>query len=192
MHSKLNAKSLLKKGVPYILIPGILLAGALGWKNNNFDKIKNYYQMKQVFPDNGIVASVQDGDTFSLKNGVKVRLIGINAPDRGKKKYKEAKEELEKEVLKKKVYLEYDSYQDDKYGRVLAWVWVKCERKPKFLPPDYMRKEGKKSKEGLINNPVGCKKGKLVNEELIKDGFAEVVFYKDRGELKYQKRLLSL
>jgi len=46
MHSKLNAKSLLKKGVPYILIPGILLADALGWKNNKFEKISREGKMK--------------------------------------------------------------------------------------------------------------------------------------------------
>jgi len=187
----MNVQSLLKKGVPYILIPGILLAGALGWKNNKFEKISDYYKLKQIFPYKGVVASVEDGDTFSLNNGVKVCLIGINAPDRGKVNYKKAGDELEKEVLKKKVYLEYDRYQDDKYGRVLAWVWIGCERKPKFLPPDYMHKSDNKSKEGLMKNPMGCKKGKLVNEELIKSELVKVVFYKDRGELKYQKRLLS-
>ncbi|KKR71635.1 MAG: hypothetical protein UU16_C0057G0001, partial [Candidatus Woesebacteria bacterium GW2011_GWA2_40_7] len=44
---------------------------------------------------------------------------------------------------------------------------------------------------GLKDNPEGCKKGRLVNEELVKAKLAVPVVYKDRGELKYQKRLQS-
>jgi hypothetical protein len=52
-----------------------------------------------------------------------------------------------------------------------------------------MHKSNNESNEGLIENPEGCKKGKLVNEELVTLHFAEPVVYKDRGELKYEKRL---
>ena len=52
-----------------------------------------------------------------------------------------------------------------------------------------MHKSGEESNPGIIDNPEGCKKGKLVNEELAIKRFAEPVVYKDRGELKYQKRL---
>jgi len=116
-------------------------------------------------------------------------LIGIDAPDRGAKKYTEAKDELSKEVLNKKVYLEYDRYQDDKFSRVLAWVWIECETTPQFLPADYMHKSDNESNPGLTENPVGCKKGKLVNEELVKKGFAKPVVYKDRGPTKYESRI---
>lgn len=87
------------------------------------------------------------------------------------------------------MFLEYDRYQDDKYGRVLAWVWIDCESSPTFLPADYMHKSGNESNEGLINNPEGCKKEKLINEVLVTSHLAEPVVYKDRGELKYKKRL---
>ena len=76
----------------------------------------------------------QKTDTFILKSEVRVRLIGIDAPDRGQKNYSEATNELTKKISNKKVFLEYDRYQDDKYGRVLAWVWISCESTPKFLP----------------------------------------------------------
>ena len=187
----MNVQSLLKKGVPYVLIPGLLLAGTLGWKSDKIEKIKDYYKIRAVFPQKGLVSQVEDGDTFSLSNGIRVRLLGINAPDRGKRNYKKAKEKLEDEVLNRNVYLEYDRYQNDKYGRILAWVWVGCEKTPKFLPYNYMHKSNNRSKKGLMKNPTGCKKGKLVNEELVKSGLVKAVFYKDRGELKYQKRLLS-
>ena len=45
------------------------------------------------------------------------------------------------------------------------------------------------SKLGLTENPEGCKKGKLVNEMMVKKGLAKVIFYKDRGEMKYEERL---
>jgi hypothetical protein len=189
---KLSAKSLLRMGVPAILIPGFLAAAILGWKLGALDKIQNYYQLKTLFPSSGIVSVVEDGDTFTLKSGVKIRLLGINAPEKGAKNYSEAKNELTKEVLDKKVYLEYDRYQNDKYGRVLAWVWMGCESSPQFLPADYMHKSGNESNVGLIDNPEGCKKGKLVNQDLVTLHFAQPVVYKDRGELKYEGRLKIL
>jgi endonuclease YncB( thermonuclease family) len=188
MAKKLSSKELIKKGVPYILIPGILAAAALGWKTGALDKIQNYYQMKALFPSSGIVSQVEDGDTFTLKNGVKVRLLGIDAPPGSPTR---AENYLMENIYGKRVYLEYDRYQDDKYGRVLAWVWIDCESTPKFLPANYMHKSGNESNVGLAENPEGCKKGKLINEELVKNNFAEIVTYSDRGGLKYEKRLSS-
>lgn len=192
MSKKLSAKELIKKGVPYILIPGILAAIALGWKTGAIDKIQNYYQMKALFPSSGIVSQVEDGDTFTLAGGVKVRLIGINTPDRGQKNYTEATKYLSNQLTGNRVFLEYDRYQDDKFGRVLAWVWIDCESSPKFLPADYMHKSDRESNVGLIDNPEGCKKGKLVNEELVRSGLASPVVYSARGPLKYEVRLKSL
>ena len=48
-----------------------------------------------------------------------------------------------------------------------------------------------RSRPGLTDNPEGCKKGKLVQEELIKEGLAKMEVYKDRGELKYEMRLVG-
>jgi endonuclease YncB( thermonuclease family) len=187
--TKLSAKSLLRKGVPAVLIPGFLVASILGWKIGAIDKIQNYYQLKALFPSSGIVSQVEDGDTFTIKNGITVRLLGINAPDKGQKNFDLARNNLTSMVNGKKVFLEYDRYQDDKYGRVLAWVWIDCETTPKFLPADYMHKSGNESMPGLTGNPSGCKKGKLINEELVKEKLASPVVYKDRGELKYEVRL---
>jgi endonuclease YncB( thermonuclease family) len=192
MSKKLSAKELIKKGVPYILIPGILAAAALGWKTDALGKIQNYYQMKALFPSSGIVQTVEDGDTFTIKSGIKVRLLGINAPDKGQKDFDLARNNLTSMVDGKKIYLEYDRYQDDKYGRVLAWVWINCESTPRFEPADYMHKSDRESNPGLVDNPSGCKKGKLVNEQLVISGFAEPVVYKDRGELKYESRINEL
>ena len=60
---------------------------------------------------------------------------------------------------------------------------------PNLPPADYMHLTYNQSKPGLMDNPDGCKKGKLVQEELIKSGNAVINVYKDRGELKYVRRL---
>ena len=182
-------RRLIALGLPAVLIPGILIAMALGWNPTKLASVKNYHDIKTIFPSSGMVASVTDGDTFELQNGVGVRLIGIDAPNRGVAKWDEAREALTGLINDKRVFLEYDRYQDDKYGRVLAWVWMDCERDPTFLPADYMHLTYNTSREGLKENPDGCKKGKLVNEEMVRQGLASAERYKERGELKYEERL---
>jgi len=186
---RLTRERLKKLGVPGVLIPGIMLATALGWKANDLLETKNFYQNEAVFPKSAVAGGVIDGDNIYLENGQSVRLIGINAPERGKENFDKAKEKLDRLATGEKVYLEYDRTQDDQFGRIMAWVWVDCETIPNFLPPDYMRLSYNKSRPGLTENPDGCKEGKLLNEEMVKAGLAEVLNYKGRGELKYEVRL---
>ena len=183
---------LLKLGIPSVLIPGIILAITLGWNPKQLSKATDYHKITTLFPESGIVTQVRDGDTFALRNGVEVRMIGINAPNRGTPLYSEAENILTNLIQSKPVYLEYDRYQDDKYGRILAWVWIDCERVPEFLPADYMHLTYNSSREGLTINPEGCRDGRLVNEEIVERGYATAEPYKERGELKYEKRLLKL
>jgi len=174
------------------MIPGILLAITLGWNPAKLITPANYYNNVNVFPVVGRVDVVEDGDTFTLENGATVRLLGVNAPDRGATDFDKAKEFLTEEVGEKTIYLEYDRYQDDKYSRILAWIWVDCETMPMFLPADYMHLSNNQSREGLVENPEGCIQGRLINEELVKSGNGEVVTYKERGRLKYEARLESV
>ncbi|MDP1722168.1 MAG: thermonuclease family protein [Candidatus Gottesmanbacteria bacterium] len=182
-------KRLIALGLPAVLIPGILIAMALGWNPTKLASVKNYQEIKTIFPSSGIVTHVVDGDTFELKNGVGVRMIGIDAPNRGEAKWDEARVALDELIDRKRVYLEYDRYQDDKYGRILAWIWVGCEREPSFLPADYMHLTYNSSREGLLENPKGCSEGKLVNEEMVRKGLASDEKYKERGTLKYEGRM---
>jgi endonuclease YncB( thermonuclease family) len=183
---------LISLGIPAILITGILLSIQLGLWPKQLERVQHYQHIKTIFPHEGIVRTVYYGDTFMLQNGVEVRLFGINAPGRGEDGEEKATSAMKAMVERKHVYLEYDRYQDDKYGRILVWVWVGCEDNPKFLPADYMHLTGNASKNGLIENPEGCKQGRLVNEELVKQGLVEITAYKDRGELKYEKRLKNI
>lgn len=67
------------------------------------------------------VARAIDGDTLVLENGGTVRLIGVNAPEKGQPGFLDAKQELE--LLEgEKVFLERDVVDKDRYGRLLRYV----------------------------------------------------------------------
>jgi micrococcal nuclease len=100
------------------------------------------------------VTKIIDGDTFWADNGtekgIKIRLIGVDAPESRKtfKKEvgyfgKEAKEYLKNLLTDEKVKLEFDVTKTDQYGRTLAYVYLED--------------------------------GTFVNAELVKNGFAMVM-----------------
>ena len=74
---------------------------------------------------------VIDGDTIVLESGEKVRLIGVDTPELHHPKKpvqyyaKEAKEFTKSLVEGKDVRLKYDWQRKDKYGRTLAYVYLK-------------------------------------------------------------------
>jgi micrococcal nuclease len=68
------------------------------------------------------VTQVIDGDTFRIANGQKVRLVGIDAPELAYCGGAEAKAELEKLALGKKVIL--TEIKADNFGRILALAYV--------------------------------------------------------------------
>lgn len=76
------------------------------------------------------VKRVIDGDTIELENGEKVRYIGIDTPETKHPSKpiqyygKEASEANRSLVEGKEVRLEFDVQQRDKYGRLLAYVYV--------------------------------------------------------------------
>ena len=71
-----------------------------------------------------MVANVVDGDTLDLDNGERVRLVGIDTPDRGECGYDEAKLVLASLVLNQPVTLEPGDEDRDSYDRLLRYVLV--------------------------------------------------------------------
>lgn len=189
--ARFSREDLIKRGFPAALVTSILLLASAGvTKLSDLDKVSEYKKWEMAHPMKSTANKVIDGDTFEIDNGGRtVRLLGVNAPDRGNKGHDEARGELSRLIERKIVWLEYDRYQDDPYGRLLAWVWIKCENEPEFLSFDYMHKSGNESQKGIKENPKGCKKGVLVNEELTMKGLVKTETFKDRGELKYEERL---
>ena len=67
------------------------------------------------------VSKVIDGDTI-VADGEHIRLLGIDADERGYDCYDEAKEQMERWILDKEVVLEKDKTDKDQYGRLLRYV----------------------------------------------------------------------
>ncbi len=86
------------------------------------------------FPDSGLVTAVYDGDTikvrFKNKQERKVRLIGVDAPEiedsREEAKFwaQMAKRFTFFYLYRKTIKLSYDWEIEDKYGRLLAYIWT--------------------------------------------------------------------
>lgn len=74
------------------------------------------------------VARVIDGDTLELKNGDRVRLIGVDTPEIGPGSPEpyalQARELTRRLVSGRPIRLEFDRERFDKYRRVLAFVYV--------------------------------------------------------------------
>lgn len=70
------------------------------------------------------VMEIIDGDTFKMWSGEIVRLICVDAPERGRAGYEDAKEFLSFLILNKEVKLERDVSDRDAYGRLLRYVYV--------------------------------------------------------------------
>ena len=86
-----------------------------------FSVLFNLLLLRQKSEQNR-VKRVVDGDSFDLADGRRIRLLGIDAPDRGRCLYQEARSRLSQLVANKKVRLT-DVVIDD-YGRILANVFV--------------------------------------------------------------------
>ncbi len=71
-----------------------------------------------------LVTNVADGDTLELSSGQKVRLIGINTPEKNQPYFEEAKKSLEDLVLGKEVRVEKDVSEADSYGRILGYLYI--------------------------------------------------------------------
>ncbi len=112
-------------------------------------------------PPEAKVAQVIDGDTLVLENGLRVRVLGLDAPEMGKDGRPPeflavaAKNSLTDLTLNKRVRLEYDRLRYDHYGRLLAYL---------FLP-----------------------EGTFVNAEILRQGLARVYFHEPN--FRYREQL---
>ncbi len=74
--------------------------------------------------NNTIVTKVIDGDTVVVEGGYHVRLLGMDADEKGYPCYEPAKTRLENLVLGKQVILEKDKTDVDQYGRCLRYIFL--------------------------------------------------------------------
>jgi micrococcal nuclease len=73
-----------------------------------------------------VVSHIVDGDTFYCQDGQKVRLIGIDSPERDQHPFGDQARRALLQLIPPgtSVGLQQDVASNDRYGRVLAYVWI--------------------------------------------------------------------
>ena len=73
-----------------------------------------------------VVRQVADGDSFRCSDGRRVRLIGIDSPERDQRPFGSKAQHALLSMLPpgSGVLLEHDVRLTDRYGRLLAYVWA--------------------------------------------------------------------
>jgi endonuclease YncB( thermonuclease family) len=115
-----------------------------------------------------IVTKVIDGDTIIVEGGETIRLLGIDADEKGYSCYYHAKKELENMILNKSVRLECDMKDKDIYGRYLRYVFKDDENINVWMVKNGLaiariedakkyEKEIKEAEKYAKENHVGCK-----------------------------------
>jgi len=182
-----------KKIVLTIILVIILLIINYNWID---EELKNAAEESDYF----VVTNVVDGDTFDIENGQRIRMLGINTPERGEEYYLQAKEFLEEKIENKTVKLIYGKDKEDRYNRILAYVFLEQKHinlelvregyANYYFPsgPDFFYDEFKKSWQECLNSKVNlcensneiCSKCIQVQKVYVED--QNVVFYNSCNE----------
>ena len=104
----------MRKAILTKLLIALLLMGIAGCDNDKTATTGSEPKVERII----------DGDTIVLAGDQIVRYIGIDTPERGDPYYEEATDANRSLVEGKKVRLELDEEEEDRYGRTLAYVYV--------------------------------------------------------------------
>ena len=99
------------------------------WMRNDSEWIFGVKELEKGEILGGYVKNVVDGDTIDVSLGItgiqRIRLVGVNTPEREERGYEEAKEFVNKNCLWEVVKLDVDDKEQyDPYYRLLAVVYV--------------------------------------------------------------------
>ncbi|MFB6076452.1 MAG: thermonuclease family protein [Candidatus Aenigmatarchaeota archaeon] len=115
-----------------------------------------------------VVTKIIDGDTIIVEGGRKVRLLGIDADERGYPCYDDAKNRLEELVLGNNVTLKKFSVDKDIYGRDLRYIFFDSKNInlqlvreglaiARFSEDIEFKDVIQKAEKKAMKNNVGCK-----------------------------------
>lgn len=151
IHKRLGDKRLIMRQNGIIAIIVLFCIGLSCFSCRDSGRTHNQSEFKLSFPFGRaynyadiLVTRVVDGDTLMLESGERVRLIGIDTPEihQSEKLYRDSQrtkqdirtiKELGRRAWKftrdlvesKRVSLEFDVEKKDRYGRLLAYVYLK-------------------------------------------------------------------
>lgn len=124
----------MKNLTPIIYILAILVLILLG-VSNSLPHSESETQRTKVI-------EVIDGDTIKIRGNIRVRLSGIDSPEKSECYYQEAKEELENLIEDKVIRLDKDIRDTDRYDRLLRYVILEKEGEDNLLVNDYLVRQG--------------------------------------------------
>ncbi len=154
------AKKLLKKIIPIII--AVIIFYVI-----DVTDLPQSQKIVDISSDVHHVTHIVDGDTFDIETGERVRMIGMDTPERGKVYYAEATAQLKSLIDDKDVTLQKDVSEKDRYGRLLRHVyigdlWINkqmvIDGYARFVtfPPDVMHVESfKQAEQEARNNKRG-------------------------------------
>jgi micrococcal nuclease len=135
-----------------------------------------------------LATKIIDGDTFLIEGGYSVRILGIDADERGYPCYDAAKNRLEELILNKEVKLEKGRENLDQYCRYLRYVFLDNKNISlelvkeglaiaRFSPEDVKyREEIARAEKEAKDNKVGCKWSTFAKASADKSPDEKVVF----------------
>ncbi|MBB6098873.1 micrococcal nuclease [Deinobacterium chartae] len=86
---------------------------------------------------------VQDGDTVRIRlqgRSERLRLIGIDAPELAQRPWgNAARSALERTLQGRRLRLEFDRDRQDRYGRLLGWLWAEGSGRPTLVNAELVR-----------------------------------------------------
>ncbi|MFH1248860.1 MAG: thermonuclease family protein [archaeon] len=127
----------------------------------------SFYAQKDFKREKSIATNIIDGDTIVVSGGERIRLLGIDSPEKGEFYYSNAKKKLEALIENKEVELEKGEGDDkDKYGRLLRYIFLNgtninlklveggyaiCY----FYEPSVYKESCKQLEENALTNKIG-------------------------------------
>ena len=122
-------------------------------------------------PDSAIklATKIIDGDTFLIEGGYSVRILGIDADERGYPCYEAAKNKLEELILNQEVKLEKGTEDKDQWCRYLRYIFLNDKNislelvkeglaVARFSPENVKyREEITQAEKEAKENKIGCK-----------------------------------
>ncbi|UCC65940.1 MAG: thermonuclease family protein [Deltaproteobacteria bacterium] len=107
----------MKKIIPFLILLSLFALGSL------LQTPTSVFAQNREGPFR--VKKVIDGDTVVFNNGRHLRYLGINTPERGEPFWRKARDYNARMVKGRMVELEFGNITEDKYGRILAYLYVK-------------------------------------------------------------------
>ncbi len=137
--------------------------------------------------ESAVVARVVDGDTLELENGDRVRILGINSPEKNNFYYQEAKDRMVELVEGKQITMEKGDDDKDRYGRLLRFVFVGDEFVNLQMVKEgyasvYLMPQGSKYYDEFSDAELGAKKNKVGIWSSAERSCIEVIFMNYNAE----------